>query len=207
MIELTGIRGMSAWLVYNKVIFALPFITENRAASRPFSRELARGVALETVEELREFIAGLNVETMPRLMTQAEAVGAFKTKGERARQLALLECMTHSSLSDDEVMRLLAVHKDGNGIPYGKANIANLSTSKASELMLDTLLACSMVDVDLSLVSSAELDDLGGKRLDIKNEAVDLLAQGPNLSVGELLSLAIKRCLGNIMRKEDGRRS
>lgn len=196
MIELTGIRGLSAWLVYNKVIFALPFISENRAASRRFSQELARGIALETADELRAFIAGLVVETMPRTVTQAEAVASFKAKGLDGRRADLMECLIHSNLSDEESLRLLAVHQDANGVAYGKANVGNLKTTKAAELVVETLAACSMVDVDLSLIAAAEIERLGNKRLDVKTEAADLLAVAPSMGVGELLSLAIKRVLG-----------
>lgn len=204
MMEMTGFRGLSAWLVYNKVVFALPFITENRAASRRFSLELVKALQLDNLEELREFVAGLAGRPAAGTMTQAEAITLFKEKGPAARKLALLECLTQSDLTDDESLRLLAVHRDGNGIPYGKANVGNLTTCKAADLMMETLLACSMVDVDLSLVSSAELEALGNYRVDVKAEAVDLLATAPTMSVGELLSLAIKKVLKGVT---DGRRS
>lgn len=198
MIELTGFRGLSAWLVYNKVIFALPLITENRAASRRFSSELAEAMNLETLEELRAFVSTLAGRPLGALLTQAEAVPLFKAKGPHERKLALLECLAHTDLSDDESLRLLAVHKDGHGIPYGKANIGNLSTSQGGDMMMDTLLACSMVDVDLSLVTEAERETLGNHRLDVKGDAAELLTQAPDMGVGELLSLVIKKCLRRI---------
>lgn len=199
MIALTGFRGLSAWLVYNKVVFALPFISENRAASRRFSSELVAALQLETLEELRGFVAGLAGRPAGGLLTHSEALTLFKAKGPAARRLALMECLTQSDLTDDESLRLLSVHQDANGISYSKASIGNLTTSKAAELAVETLLECSLIDVDMSLVSAAELETLGNYRLDVKAEAVDLLATAPDLGVGELLSLAIKKVLKGVM--------
>lgn len=198
MIELNGIKGLSAWLVYNKVVFAMPFITENRAASRRFSEEVAQALALEDIDELRAFVAALPARPLMGYMTQAEALTAFKAKDEAGRKRALMECLTRTELTEEDSLRLLAVHKDANGISYGKANVGNLITTDAADKVIETLYACSLVDVDLNLVSAEELKTLGNYRVDIKTEAADLLAAAPGLGVGELLALAIKKCLRRI---------
>ena len=200
MTALVGVKGVSAWLVYNKVAFYLPFIQENRAGSRRFSEELAAAVSLETVDELRAFILGLNVNTIPQPMSQAACIAAFKAKGTDARKMALLECLTFADLTDDEVVRLLAVHSDANGIPYSRANMGNIALSELTPMLLETLLAASMIDVDLSLVTGTELSTLDGKRLDVKAEAADILTRAPAMGVGELLSLAIKNCFKGVNR-------
>lgn len=198
MMELIGFKGVSAWLVYNKVVFNLPFIRENRAASRRFSHELAEAAALEDVEAMRAFILSLTTDSIPRAMSHAECLEAFKAKAPSHRRAALLECLTYADLSDDEVMRLLAVHSDANGIPYTRASLGNLKVADVTPMMLDTLVAASAVDVDLSLVTAAEVDMLGGKRLDVKAETADILAQTPTIGVGEALALAIKKCFGGV---------
>lgn len=200
MKELIGVKGVSAWLVYNKVAFHLPFIQENRAGSRRFSEELATAARLETVDELRAFILELNVSVIPQPMSQAACIAAFKAKGPDARKMALLECLTFADLTDDEVVRLLAVHNDTNGIPYSRANMGNIALSELTPMLLETLLAASLVDVDLSLVTAAEISTLDGQRLDVKAEAAEILTQTPVMGVGELLSLTIKNCFKGVAR-------
>lgn len=194
--ELVSFDGASAWLVYNKVIFNLAFLPGYNVERRCFHTELAKITQIEDIEEIRERVLGLASETIPKSRDQKECLAIFKSKDDVNRKLDLLECLTHIELDNDEMFRLLRIHKDPNGFPYNRASLGNISIDDLVPMLLTSLLQASKTDVDLSLVSEAEIKDLEGKRLNVKDEINDLLSTNSNLSVSQLLSLAIKKALG-----------
>lgn len=200
--ELKGFKGISAWMVYNKVVFSLPLIWENCTAKRNFSEMLSDGIGLSSVKDLQAFIASLAIEPAPNYREPRHCLEDFKLMNDEYRRVVLTECLTFTSLSDDEVLRLMAVHKDANGMPYTKVNLGNLSTKEFMEKLLDTLVACSNINADTSLITQDQFDTLDGSRVDIRSEAADILSQSPSMEVGDLIGLSAKKALKGV---NDGR--
>jgi hypothetical protein len=195
MIELKGLKGIAAWSVYNKVAFNLIFIRRFNVAKVDHAKLVVELLALETIEEIKNKLPDL-VQTSARThKSAARCIEAMKHAPQLEKRLMLLEALSFCDLDDDEVYRLLAIHKDENGIPYSKANINNFKVVDSTELIIQTLIACSDQYVDLGLLTGREIDDLDGYRVDIRSEAADILGANSDMSVGELLSLAIKKAL------------
>jgi len=55
----------------------------------------------------------------------------------------LVEILGVSTMSERDVVRLICVHKDPNGIDYSEANASNLGVDKMIDLVFESLLACS----------------------------------------------------------------
>jgi hypothetical protein len=193
MDQLKGLKGIAAWSVYNKIAFNLIFIRRfniDRVDHSALVRELQTLGSLEAIQaRLPELEAtGARIHKSARF-----CIMALKEAPLLDQRLMFLEALAYSDLDDDEVYRLLAVHKDSNGIPYSKSNINNFPVSESTELMIQTLIECCAEHVDLGLVSEQELTDLGSFRIDIKSQAAEVLGANSEMTVGELLSLAIKK--------------
>jgi hypothetical protein len=193
--NLNGLKGFSAWGVYNKVAFNLIFIREFNLDKYAFLENVARLTAEKDIVIIREELP-LLAETAQRVhKTASYCLQEFK-KGDRvARSKMLIEALTVTTLDDDEVMRLLAVHVDSNGMSYSKANIANLSAGEIFNLMILTMLECSDVDCDLSLMTENDKKVLDKHRVSIKEQAADILQHNADLPVEELIALGIKKAL------------
>lgn len=68
---------------------------------------------------------------------------------EAGKRFVFLELLAISPLSDRDILRLISVHKDENGISYSKMNIDNLTSSEIMELSIKTLTACAQSGDDL----------------------------------------------------------
>lgn len=194
MVELKGFKGASAWLVYNKVIFALPFTKFFSYHRRDFVSELAESITLND-EHLRLWASSLTAADIPSNKTQAECLAEFKELPEDVKKLVILDCMTLTDITDDEVMRLLAVHKDVNGVPYSKASINNLMVDAITPMMLETLYAASNVYVDMMLTTKEDIEALKGMRVDVR----DHIASGVD-DVGEILAVAAKEAIKEVRK-------
>lgn len=194
MIELKGFKGVSAWLVYNKVIFALPFTKFFSYHRRDFVAELAETLTLND-EHLRLWASTLTAADIPSNKSQADCLAEFKELPEDVKKLVILDCMTLTDITDDEVLRLLAVHKDANGIPYSKASINNLNIENITPMMLETLCAASNVSIDMMLTTKDDIAALKGLRVDVR----DHIAAGVD-DVGEALAIATKEAIKEVRK-------
>jgi hypothetical protein len=195
MIELIGLKGIAAWSVYNKIAFNLLFIRRFNVQKVDHALLVREISALDDLAEIKKRLPELEETGRRTHKSAAFCIEALKQAEEIDRRLMMLEALAYSDLDDDEAFRLLAVHEDANGIPYSRSNINNLAVKDSTELMIQTLLSCCDQHVDLGLVTEQEIEDLGAYRVDIKSEAADILGANSDLSVGELLSLAIKKAL------------
>lgn len=194
MIELKGFKGVSAWLVYNKVIFALPFTKFFSYHRRDFVAELAETLTLND-EHLRLWASTLTAADVPSNKSQADCLAEFKELPDDVKKLVILDCMTLTDITDDEVLRLLAVHKDANGIPYSKASINNLNIENITPMMLETLCAASNVSIDMMLTTKEDIAALKGLRVDVR----DHIAAGVD-DVGEALAIATKEAIKEVRK-------
>jgi hypothetical protein len=76
-------------------------------------------------------------------------IDEFRELSDEKKKLVLLELMAISPMSDNDIIRLCAVHADENGISYGSSNIGNLSGIEMMELSIKTLIACAQSNDDL----------------------------------------------------------
>lgn len=194
MVELKGLKGVSAWLVYNKVIFALPFTKFFSMHRRDFNQELAEQMLLSD-EHFRIWASMLTEADIPSNKSQEQCLTEFKELPEEVRKLIILDCMTLTDITDDEVLRLLAVHKDANGIPYSKASVNNLLIESITPMMLETLCAASDVYIDMMLVTKEDLAALKGMRVGIKEH----ISIGSD-DTGEILAMATKEAIKEVRK-------
>lgn len=195
--ELIGLKGASAWQVYNKVVFHLPFIRAYNHHRRDFAAEVA--AAIHGGEEAqREFLLTLSDPDIPSFRPASECIAEFKSLplDERAHQL--MECLVYAGLTDDETLRLLACHKNSRGVSYSRVTIDQLTIAQILPMALETLLTASMIDVDLSMVTGAELESLDGCRLDIRQALASVLAAGPATEAGEAIAIAAKKAFEGV---------
>lgn len=195
--KLAGLKGASAWQVYNKVVFHLPFIRANNHHRREFARHVA-SVIRSGKEGMEAFLLTLSDPEIPTFRKQADCLADFKAADLEERTRQLLECLIYVNLSDDEFLRLLACHSNARGIPYSRATVEQLTTAQALPLALETLLAASLMDVDLSMVSAGELDALDGRRLDIRSAIAGVLAAGPGIPTDEAIAIAAKKAFEGV---------
>lgn len=196
---LAGLKGASAWQVYNKVVFHLPFIRANNHHRREYARHVA-SVIRSGQEGMEAFLLTLSDPDVPTFRTQAECLANFKAADLTERTRQILECLIYVSLSDDELLRLLACHTNARGIPYSRATVEQLTMAQILPMALETLLAASMMDVDLSMISAGELDSLNGHRLDIRSAIAGVLAAGPNIATDEAIAIAAKKAFEGVNR-------
>lgn len=199
-IELIGFRGVSAWMIYNKVIFMLPFTNFFKVQRRDFALELVEAVQLDE-EGMRRYLGTLTEATLPRALTQGECLTLFKDLSEPERRLVILECMSLIDISDDEIMRMMALHKDANGIPYNKANVGNIPVENILPMMLETLVSASYVHIDNMLITDSEIKKLDGYRVDIKDALAYSVQQGA--AVEDMLPVAIKKAVKGVLPDGD----
>lgn len=202
-IEFKGLKGYTAWTVYNKVVFNLVFI-------RVFTHKLAGLKA--GIDEVEEIFASdaddktklKDLEVLVPVMwdallldgedtTHGYALDMFKHSDEETQRSMLFEALMYADLSNDEKIALLAMNKDGNGIPYGKANVKSLDTDKLVDMLMNTLVACSRVDVNMTLIDNTQLEELDGKRIDINDEVAEVLTSNPDTDTGSVIGLAITK--------------
>lgn len=195
--ELIGLKGISAWQVYNKVIFHLPFIRAYNQHRRDFAKEVAE-VLVAGGEAQRAFLLSLSDPEIPTFRKQADCLAEFKALDLDERAAQILECLIFANLDSDETLRLLACHKNNRGIPYSRALIEQLKLEQILPMALETLITASLLDVDLSMVSQSELDSLGGARLDIRRAIAGVLAAGPSVEAGEAVAIAAKRAFEEV---------
>ena len=193
MIILQGLGGFSAWLVYNKIVFSMIYLRRFNVAHND---QLALIEQLKTCETAEEFKTVSDLLTTDKITTvfysHAEIVGIFKDANNIEREKMLLESLTNIELSENDILSLLSLHKDSNNIPYCKANIKNLQVSELMPLLMSVLLSCSDLNVDFSLLSETDLNDLKNKRISITDEANEVLIKSPNIGTGELIALTVK---------------
>jgi len=196
MIEpLKGLKGFSAWAVYNKIAFNLIFLLQFNRKDPDFKALLKKANESDNIDELRALIRQIIERAHSNVLSHKLCIQTLKKADKNTRLLMMLEALQYADLSDDEILRLLALHKDNNEVFYNKSNIANINTADLVPLMLESLDACADLNVDLFLVDNEQIDDLKGKRINIKNEVADILANNPDVNTSELLTLAIKRAL------------
>jgi hypothetical protein len=196
--ELAGLKGFSAWSVYNKVAFNLVFLRQFVAKKRDFYSEVASIISLDDIDQMKSQLSQLTAGDFNLEFSISDCITAFKGADDDGRRLMLLEALNFSNMTDDEVLSLLSLHTDENNIPYSKANIGNIKIDVLMPLIIESLLMCSHVDVDLLIVTGEEMSMLDGKRVDVRAEAGDILANSPSVSVADLLALAIKKAFKGV---------
>ena len=153
----------------------------------------------ETIEEYKLVSDLLTSQKFNKVFySHAEIVTQFKEANENDKEKMLLEALTNISVSDSEALALLGLHKDANGISYSMANIKNIQLTELLPMMMQTLIACSNLNCDFSLLSPDDLEMIGKKRINITNEANEVLTNSPNLSTSELISLTVKSILTKV---------
>jgi hypothetical protein len=210
--ELTGLKGYSAWKVYNKVAFNLVFIRmfNIKSVAIKIGVKSVQDIqdSEETVEEKYQKLVDLlpaiieAIEPDDHIVTQAEALALFKEATTEQKRGMLFEALNFVDLSPEEDLKLVSMHKDSNGIHYSKSNIQTMKVDKMVELMMDTLVACAELEIDMSLVSEYEIEQLGKHRVDIDEEIVDVLVSSPELETGSAIGLAIKQTFKKYFSKQ-----
>ncbi len=193
--KLEGLEGVSAYLVYIKVAHGLAFCHEFNAMHND---QLAIIAAIKAAqdEELFNLIGELNSDKFKKVhFSMPEIVIFFKSQSVGNKKRLLLEALSRISLSNDEVMRLLALHDDKHGISLGSHNIVNLGIDEIIPKVLDSLIACSEINCDDALLSESDKSALSGCRISILNEVSEILTNNPRLSLKNILPLAIKKAL------------
>lgn len=195
MNQLKGLKGFSAWSVYNKVVFNLVFIREFNIDKEDFLSCLARLCTEKNLKKVREGLPQLAEFGAQVHKTPQYCIEQFKSRTRAEKTAMIVEALTFADLDDDEVMRLLALHDDQNGMPYGAANINNLEVGTIFNMIVETMLNCSDLTCDFSLMSQKNQDDLGSKRVSIKEVVADILQHNGDLPTEDLIALAVKKTL------------
>lgn len=193
MDELTGLKGFSAWNVYNKVAFSLVFCRAYNLKRVEHSETIKKALESDDLETIKALIPQLVKHAESAIFSHAEVLADFKTLDDESRSLLFLEALTFCDLDEADVFRLLALHKDANGIGYSKANAGNIPTADLVPLMLESLVFCSRVDIDLGIISRDELDALDGQRVSVTSEAGAILGSNSNISLKDLIALSLKK--------------
>lgn len=192
--KLTGLRGLSAWLVYNKIVFSLVFL---RRFNVEHNEQLALIESLKScnsLDEYKEVAKELSAEKYKAVFySQADAINIFKESDEINKRQMLFECLTFTTLTDEECLRLLALHTDDNGVPYSKANINNIDAGDIVPMLIDSLIACANEYCDLSLLSEEDLAIFNKGRVDIKDDANDIVSSNSDTDTGSIISIALKK--------------
>ncbi|HDM8140701.1 TPA: hypothetical protein P0E12_004991 [Vibrio harveyi] len=197
--QLEGLSGFSAWLVYCKVIHALPFLRRFNVAHNDQLAQIEKLKRCETLEEFEREAEKLNSAKFKEVFyTFEDIVEIFKNSPENAKRKMLFEALTLVNINDDELMRLLAVHKDKNGIGYSKHNIINLRTNELIPKAVETLIACSLLSCDFALMTPDEMAEIKGKKISILTEANEILGVAPQTTTGELIALAVKKVVEKV---------
>ena len=196
MIKLNGLKGVSAWLVYNKIVFSLLFI---RRFNFQHVDQLTLIAGLKQCETLAEFKAVAEQLTTAShevlQVSMADCVQLFKDAPPEDKEAMLIEAITFTAIDDDDTLRLLGLHQDANGAPYTKHSISSIPISEIIPMMVESLIACSNTNCDFSLMNKGDFESLGKVRLNINDEANEVLAQQPDLDTGSTISIAVKRLL------------
>lgn len=195
-IKLIGFRGVSAYMVYIKIIFMMPYTNYFKTERRDFAIELAHAINLEE-DDLRQYVATLTEATLPRALSQSECLTLFRELSEPERRLVIMECMSMIDITDDEIMRLLALHQDANGIAYNKASVNNIKIEEVLPMMLDSLTAASFVTIDNMLITGEEEKHVKGYRVSIKEALAETIT--PNSPIEDILPIAIKKSVQAVM--------
>lgn len=197
MIQLKGLKGFSAWSVYNKVAFNLVFITQFNSDKSVFLKNLAEICNEKDISILRKRLPELSFLGEQIHKTPEFCIEIFKACNRSEKTKMLVEALTFADLDDEEVLRLIALHEDQNGMPYSHANINNLDVGTIFNLMIKTMIYCSEITCDFSLMSEKNNEDLGGGRVSIKEIVADILQHNSNINVEDLISIAVKKTIDN----------
>lgn len=194
--ELNSLKGVSAWLVYNKIVFSFVFLRQFNRVHNDQLVFIELFKTAETLEDYKDIAEKVSSEKFKKVnYTQAEIVTQFKLSTDNDKRNMLLEALTVTDLSDDDCIRLLSVHTDANGVPFSRSNIKNVPSSDIIPKMLETLLACAELECDFSLMSEADFKTLKGRRVGINDEVAQILASNAEIKTSELLSLAVKNVI------------
>jgi hypothetical protein len=194
-IKLVGLKGFSAWSVYNRVVFHLPFCSRFNTRTTDSARILSSVINSEDIDEVKAAMLTMIEGTEKVNFTPSECLIQFKAMEETERRSLLIEAANFADIKDDELMRLLAVCSDVNGIAISSSSIANYDLAEIITGAFDVLVRCSMINADLSLITKAELDALAGGRLNVGVAVNDILIAYPKASAEEVISLSIKKAI------------
>ena len=192
MTELKGLTGVSAWLVYNKVVFNLLFLQRFNFAKNERTIYIIALQNCTTLDEYKTVAELLNEPDGIVEYTFAQALAEFKTFTDEQKESAFFELLTFVDLSSEEKLRLLTLHTDDNAIPYNSTNVANLSAGECVNLLVMSLVACSNINCDFALLSDDDLKTGSKYRVDIRDEAGELLNKAPDMPTGNLLVASLK---------------
>ena len=197
--QLKGLSGISAWLVYNKVIFNLLFLRRFNSRANDQSVLIMALKECRTLEEYKEIAGHLTI--MPENLvhyTMAGAVAEFRDSNDSEKRGMLLEALTCIDLANEDKLLLLALHTDSNGVRYGKANVNNLLAGELINMLIESLMSCAVIDCNFGLLNSEDLELSKKYRVDIRDEANDILSNTPDAETGNVIALSLKKILAKM---------
>lgn len=126
-IDLVGVRGFSAWQTYNAMINHISL----SAVYRNDDFMMDRGDGETKTPDLEKIISH------------------FKALNETQKMSILWEIMGLYPLSDEQILSLVRVHKDRNGVYVSDHSLKNFHLNSMIEMVLKTCVECSDVSSDL----------------------------------------------------------
>ncbi len=132
--ELIGSRGFAAWQVYLNVSFYIPFSQTIREAD-------FASLEIERKEKDDEKYTRDD-------WGKDEAIEWMRQQSPEVRALVFVDCLGQVYLDQNDLIKLVSVHKDANGIPYSRHSVESLTIKDASQLVRKTLEACFQASSD-----------------------------------------------------------
>jgi hypothetical protein len=195
----TGFKGYSAFKAYNKVVFYLRFINHFNYKSINQSALILALKSCDTIEEYQSISEQLTSGAFEAIcLSNSEIIKEFKLMSNESKRACLLEALTYCDMSESEVLALVSIKDDANGIPYSKASFNNLSGYEISNLIVDSMIDFSSCDFDFGILNDADFDVLKSGTVSLDDEVADIIAANEKISIGSLLPIAVKRTLYKI---------
>lgn len=120
MIDLKGISGWACYQAYLTTIFFLPTTQTYTTLSADNPN-----------------------------MTTADIMEDFKKSDALRKANIIAELISIAPINDAELIALLSVHKDTNGIPYAASNIRTLTVPDIATMVIGSITACSDISTEL----------------------------------------------------------
>lgn len=191
--ELLGLKGFSAWSVYNKLCFNILFCRAYNFKRPKLSEIIEKALNCDDIDEIKQLIPEIAHQSDRVFFTHEEVIRDFKKCSDKDRELLFLEALTFCDLSDEDAIRLLSLHKDINNIQYNKENIINIKTVDLVPMLIESLIFCSHQHIDLGIVTDQEISALNNERVSVSKEASEILSANSEISVKDLIALALKK--------------
>lgn len=110
--------------------------------------------SLKALNAFSALLLGLKMLPMYRAISYEVFYEDFNEKSEGEKETFLREAVAFVQLEQDEVEALIGFACDPNGIPYGPANLKNLSPDQIHEIIVAVCMEIGRIKV--TLVSESE---------------------------------------------------